>query len=52
MELPYTGISKQFKVSFMIKSSKEILSPYIIINIYFTKFQALLQSGILFFGGE
>jgi len=35
------------KVSFMIKSSKEILNPYMIRNIYFTKFQALLQSGIL-----
>jgi len=39
------------KVSFMIKSSKEILSPYMIRNIYFTKFHALLRSGILFWGG-
>ena len=39
------------KVSFMIKSSKEILSPYMIRNIYFTKFQALLRSGILFWEG-
>jgi hypothetical protein len=36
------------KVSFTIKSSKEILSPYMIRNIYFTKFQAILRSGILF----
>ena len=35
----------------MIKSSKEILSPYMITNIYFTKFQALLRSGILFSAG-
>jgi len=32
------------KVSFMIKSLKGILSPYMIRNIYFTKFQALLNS--------
>jgi hypothetical protein len=35
----------------MIKSSKEILSPCMIRNIYFTKFQTLLRSGILFWGG-
>jgi hypothetical protein len=40
------------KVSFIIKSSKEILSPYMIINIYFTKFQTLLRAGILFLGGR
>ena len=36
----------------MIKSLKGILSPYMIRNIYFTKFQALLRFGILFWGGE
>jgi hypothetical protein len=35
----------------MIKSTKGILSPYMIQNVYFTKFQALLQFGILFWGG-
>jgi len=35
----------------MIKSSKEILSLYMIQNVYFTKFLALLQFGILFWGG-
>jgi len=35
----------------MIKSHKEILSPNMIRNIYFTKFQSLLQFGILFWGG-
>jgi hypothetical protein len=36
----------------MIKSLKEILSPNMIQNIYFTKFQSLLQFGILFWGGN
>jgi len=43
--------SKLSKVSFMIKSLKEILSPNVIRNIYFTKFQSLLQFGILYLGG-
>jgi len=38
------------KVSFMIKSLKEILSPNMIRNIYFTKFQSLQQVGTLFWG--
>ena len=42
--------NKLCKVSFMIKSSNGILSPYMIRNVYFTKFQALLQFGILFWG--
>jgi hypothetical protein len=42
---------KLSKVSFMIKSSKGILSPCMIRNVYFTKFQALLRFGILFLGG-
>jgi hypothetical protein len=33
----------------MIESSKGILSPYMIKNVCFTKFQALLRFGILFF---
>jgi hypothetical protein len=36
----------------MIKSLKDILSQYIIRNIYFTKFQSLLWFGILFWAGE
>jgi hypothetical protein len=35
----------------MIKSLKERLSPYMIRHIYFTTFQAILRSGILFWGG-
>ena len=35
----------------MIESSEGILSPCMIQNIYFTKFQALLRFGILFWGG-
>ena len=42
--------SKLSKVSFMIKSLKEILSPNMIHNIYFTKFQSLLWFDILFWG--
>ena len=42
--------SKLSTVSFMIKSLKEILSPNMIQNNYFTKFQSLLQFGILFWG--
>jgi hypothetical protein len=38
-------------VSFMITSLKETLSPNMIRHIYFTKFQAILRSGILFWGG-
>jgi hypothetical protein len=43
--------SKLSKVSFMIKSLEEILSPNMIRNIYFAKFQSLLRFGILFWGG-
>jgi hypothetical protein len=42
--------SKLRKVSFMIKSPKEILSTNMIQNIYFTKFQSLLRVGTLFWG--
>jgi hypothetical protein len=44
--------SKLSKVSFMIKSLKEVLSPNMIWNIYFTKFQSLLWFGILFWRGD
>ena len=43
------------KVSFIIKSSKGILSPYVNLSVYFTKFQAFLRYGILSWvgiGGE
>jgi len=46
---------KLSKVSFMIKFSMGILSPYVIRSVYFTKFQALLRCGILSWvgiGGE
>jgi hypothetical protein len=43
--------NKLSKVSFMMKSSKWILIPCMIRNVYFTKFQALLQFWILFGGG-
>ena len=43
--------SKLSKVSFTIKSLRETLSPNLIRNIYFAKFQSLLCSGIQFGGG-
>jgi hypothetical protein len=43
--------NKLSRVLFMMKSSKGILSPYMIRNIYFTKFQALLRFGSLLCGG-
>ena len=39
------------KVAFMIKSLKEVLSPNLIRNIYYTNFHSVLRFGILF-GGE
>ena len=42
---------KLCKVVFTIKSLKEVLSPNLIRNIYFTKFHSLLRFGILF-GGQ
>jgi hypothetical protein len=44
--------SKLIKVSFMIQSLRETLSPNLIHNIYFAKFQSLLCFGILFCAGE
>ena len=42
---------KLCKVALMIKSLKEVLSPNLIRNIYFTKYHSILRFGILF-GGE
>ena len=42
---------KLCKVTFVIKSLKEVLNPNLIRNIYFTKFHSLLQFIILFFLG-
>jgi len=44
-------VGKLCKKAFMIKSLKEVLSPNLIQNIYFTKFHSLLWFGILFWGG-
>jgi hypothetical protein len=44
--------NKLSKTSFMTKSLKEIMSPYMICNIYFSKFQSLLWFGIVFFRGK
>jgi len=44
-------VIKLSKVSFMIKSLKEIMGPFMKHNIYFSKFHLLLWFGILFWGG-
>jgi hypothetical protein len=43
--------NKLCNVAFMIKSLTKIMSPYVIHNIYFSKFQSQLRCGILFWGG-
>ena len=43
--------NKLSKVSLMIKSLNEIMSPFMTRNIYFLKFQLLSRFGILFFLG-
>ena len=45
-----TVAHKLSTVAFIIRSLKENLSPFMIRHIYFTKFQAILCSGILFWG--
>jgi hypothetical protein len=44
-------VNKLCKVALIIKSLKKIMSPYMIHNIYFSKFQSLLRFGMLFWGG-
>ena len=43
-------VNKLRKISFMIKNPKQIMSPFMIRNIYFLKFQSLLWFGILLWG--
>jgi hypothetical protein len=43
--------TKLSKVIFIIKSTKEILTSKKILNISFAKFQSLMSSGLLFWGG-
>jgi hypothetical protein len=40
------------KVCYIIKSLKDVVSPYILNNIYFAKFQSLVSYGSIFWGGE
>ena len=40
--------TKLSKVFFVLKSTKEILTPKMILNIYFSKFQSLMRLGLLF----
>ena len=40
------------KVSYIIKSLRGVLSPFVLKSIYFAKFQSLLRYGIIFWGGE
>jgi hypothetical protein len=43
--------SKLCEVIYIIKSLKEIISPYIIKSIYYSNFQSSLRYGIIFWGG-
>jgi hypothetical protein len=47
----YSLSLKLSKVSYLIKSLKEIMSSCMIGSIYHSKFQSLLRYGIIFFGG-
>jgi hypothetical protein len=40
------------KVSYIIKSLRGVLSPFVLSSIYFPKFPSLLRYGIIFWGGE
>ena len=40
------------KVSYIIKSLRGVLSPFVLRSIYFPKFQSLLRYGIIFWGGK
>jgi hypothetical protein len=40
------------KVYYIIKSLKDVVSSYILRNIYFAKFQSLVSYGLIFWGGE
>jgi len=44
--------NKWSKVSFMIKSLKDIMSSYTIHNIYFPKFQLIYSLEYYFWGGK
>jgi hypothetical protein len=53
MERPgKTGCSKLGKVCYVIKSLKEVMSPYMIRCIYYAHFHALLTCDIIFWGGD
>jgi len=43
---------KSGKVSFLIKSSKEIMSSCMIRSIFYSKFLSLLRHGTIFFRGK
>jgi hypothetical protein len=43
--------SKLSKTSYIIKSLRGVLSPYMLRSIYFGNFQSLLRYGIIFGGG-
>jgi hypothetical protein len=40
------------KVTFMIKSLRNVVSKWTLRSIYFAKFESLLKYGIIFWGGE
>jgi hypothetical protein len=43
---------KLSRASYLIKSLKEIMGPSMMRSIYYSKFQALLRYGIIFWGAD
>jgi hypothetical protein len=44
--------AKLCKVVYMVKTLKEIMSPYMTRNIYFSNFESCLRYGIILWGGD
>lgn len=44
--------TKLSKVCYIIKALKGEVSPYVLRNVYFAKFQSLISYGLIFWGGE
>jgi hypothetical protein len=44
--------AKLCKVVYMVKILKETMSPYMMINIYFSNFESCFRYGIILWGGD
>jgi hypothetical protein len=42
---------KLSKISYLIKSLRDIVSQTVLINVYYAKFESVLKCGIIFWGG-